>query len=251
MPGFIAKKLCPDLIFVKNNSKRNKEISDIFKSVLAEYDPNQESMGLDESNLDVTDYLIEHDMNNDEGREKLVQEIRRKVNDQTQLTCSAGVGCNRMLAKIGSDMNKPNGHFILKNGAEMIKEFMAELGIRKVPSVGRVAESELNELGVYKCRDVFDRLTEIYLGFGERSTEFFIKAALGISRNEHEDDDSGGLKKSISISETFKPIKEKHEFEMKIEQLAEGLERKLKQEITMGKTVTLGFTDTKYEYREK
>jgi len=71
---------------VKNNSERNHEISKIFKSVLAEYDPDQESMGIDESNLDVTDYLISHNMNTPEGREKLAKEIRQKVSEKTQLT---------------------------------------------------------------------------------------------------------------------------------------------------------------------
>jgi len=77
MPGFIAKKLCPELIFIKNNPVRNEEISKVFRNILSEYDPDQESLGLDESNLDVTDYLISHNMNNAEGRQKLVSEIRK------------------------------------------------------------------------------------------------------------------------------------------------------------------------------
>lgn len=68
-----------------------------------------------------------------------------------------------MLAKIGSDMNKPNGHFILKSDAQTIKEFMKNLDIRKIPSIGRVTESELNYLGIHKCSDIFTHITEIYL----------------------------------------------------------------------------------------
>ena len=69
--GSLLNKLWPDLVFVKNRPQRNEEISKIFKDILGEYDPEQESLGLDESNLDVTDYLIEHDMNHDQGREEL------------------------------------------------------------------------------------------------------------------------------------------------------------------------------------
>ena len=90
-------------------------------------------------------------------------------------------------------MNKPDGHFILKNDTETIKNFILDLDIRKIPSIGRVAESELNELGVFKCRDIFDHLTEIFLCFGERATEFYIKSALGIARNKHENDNLEGI----------------------------------------------------------
>ncbi len=76
MPGFIAKKLCPNLIFVDCNFSKYKEASTIFKTILEEYDPDYESMGLDEANLDLTNYLIEHGLNHDEGRQQVVKEIR-------------------------------------------------------------------------------------------------------------------------------------------------------------------------------
>jgi DNA polymerase kappa len=84
-------------------------VSKVMKEIVAEYDPNYASMGLDEVNLDVTDYLVENDLDNDEGRQELAYTIRMRINEATKLTCSAGIGANRMIAKIGSDMNKPNG----------------------------------------------------------------------------------------------------------------------------------------------
>jgi DNA polymerase kappa len=83
MPGFIAKKLCPNLIFVDHNFHKYKEASQIFKTILEEYDPDYESMGLDEANLDLTNYLIEHGLNHDEGRQQVVKEIRTRVNEAT------------------------------------------------------------------------------------------------------------------------------------------------------------------------
>ena len=100
MPGFIGKKLCPDLVFVGHNFQKYKEVSKQFKSILEDYDPNYESMGLDEANMDATNYLIAHNMDNDEGRQALAEEIRRRIFEKTQLTCSAGIACNRMLAKV-------------------------------------------------------------------------------------------------------------------------------------------------------
>ena len=73
MPGFIGKKLCPDLIFIPCNMKKYRKVSKVFKSILEMYDPGFESMGCDEANLDITDYLVSHNLNNDSGRESLVQ----------------------------------------------------------------------------------------------------------------------------------------------------------------------------------
>ena len=76
---------------------------------MAEYDPEFVSLGLDEVNMDVTDFLIANDINNEEGKQELAQRIRTRVFEATKLTCSAGIAPNRMLAKICSDWNKPNG----------------------------------------------------------------------------------------------------------------------------------------------
>ena len=88
-----------------------------------------------------------------------------KVNEATKLTCSAGIGCNKMLAKICSDMNKPNGDFFLKADAQEIREFMGKMDIRKIPGIGRMTELPLNEMGIKKCSDMIDKKTEISICF--------------------------------------------------------------------------------------
>ena len=81
MPGFIGRKLCPHLVFVKPNYKKYREISDEFRKVLAEYDQKLEAVGLDEANLDLTDYLKENDLDHDLGRIFVAREIREKIFD--------------------------------------------------------------------------------------------------------------------------------------------------------------------------
>jgi DNA polymerase kappa len=109
MPGFVAMKLCPELLLVPCNYRKYKAVSDTMKEIVSEYDPHFASMGLDEVNMDVTDFLQENNIDNDEGRQELAHNIRMRINNATKLTCSAGIGPNRMIAKICSDINKPNG----------------------------------------------------------------------------------------------------------------------------------------------
>ena len=101
-------------------------------------------MGLDEANLDLTNYLIELDVNNDEGRQKVVKEIRQRIVDATQLTCSSGIACNKMLAKICTDMNKPNGQYYLKPDLDEVVKFANDLHVRKIPGIGRMTELVLS-----------------------------------------------------------------------------------------------------------
>ena len=109
MPGFIGVQLCPNLIFVNCNYTKYAAVSKVFKDIVAEYDPHFVSLGLDEVNMDVTNYLQKNEIDNDEGRQELAHLIRTRVYEETKLTCSAGIAPNRMLAKICSDWNKPNG----------------------------------------------------------------------------------------------------------------------------------------------
>ena len=105
MPGFIALKLCPDLKFCPSDFALYKTKASEVRAILAQYDPNFLAAGLDESYLDVTSCLEARG----ESPDALARCIRDHVRRETGLTCSIGVACNRMLAKICSDLNKPNG----------------------------------------------------------------------------------------------------------------------------------------------
>ena len=81
----------------------------MFKSVLKQYDPRLESCGLDEANLDLTEYLTENNLDEDMGRIFVAREIREKIFEKLRITSSCGIASNKMLAKIVSELNKPNG----------------------------------------------------------------------------------------------------------------------------------------------
>ena len=110
MPGFLGKKMCPSLVFIRSNKAKYAKISETqFLAILRNYDPALESCGLDEANLDITDYLKNNGLNCPEGRMFFAQKIRQEIFDKMQMTCSAGVAPNKMLAKICSELDKPDG----------------------------------------------------------------------------------------------------------------------------------------------
>ena len=97
------------MVFVKPNYGKYREVSDQFKAVLRRYDLKLESCGLDEANLDLTEYLEENQLNHHLGRIYVASRIREEIFKDIRMTASCGIGCNRMLAKICSELNKPNG----------------------------------------------------------------------------------------------------------------------------------------------
>ena len=162
MPGFIGKKLCPQLLFVEHDWKAYKAASDHIKAVAADYDPDFYAASLDEVYLDITEHLRAHPGTSGAA---VAQEIRRRIFEATQLTASAGVACNRMLCKIGSDQNKPNGQFVLPSDGEAIRVFMRTLNVRKIPGIGRVTQRILKELGIETGRDALERAALVKLVF--------------------------------------------------------------------------------------
>ena len=152
MPGFLGKQMCPHLVFIRANKEKYTRISDYeFMYLLKNFDERLESQGLDEANLDVTDYLIENGLNSPEGRMFLGQKIRQTIAEKMQMTCSAGLACNKMLAKICSELDKPNGQTYLSFEKEKILEFMAVKKVREIPGVGGVLEQQLAGIGILTC----------------------------------------------------------------------------------------------------
>ncbi|KAL4479510.1 hypothetical protein ABPG72_011832 [Tetrahymena utriculariae] len=249
MPGFIAKKLCPQLILIPCNFEKYKKASDLFKKVLYQYDPNLESMGLDEANLDLTDYLEQNNINSDTQIYDLCHSIRSQVFESTGgLTCSCGIGPNKMLAKICSDMNKPNGQFQLVNDEEKIKDFMKDLPIRKIPGIGNVTEQILKGIGIDSCSQILERIIDIKICFKDLSFDHLVSSALGIGRSWHEEEVE---KKSLSVSRTFQSISTIEEIHQKIHQISEFLAEDAKAQQKVGKHLAVSFKNVKFQMRSK
>jgi DNA polymerase kappa len=293
MPGFIAKKLCPQLVFVNPDFSKYKEASRQAREVFRRYDPRCSAVSLDEAYLDITDYLRSRGITFTQGRPAtttessasrretvvergtgmvtarstaaarlaeapatelfdadsdsesvhsveapeeeapsmasmtlcirerpshgdapldrfhqavwdVVEELRGEVTAKTGgLTCSAGVGPNAMVAKIASDMNKPNGHCIVPFLRDAIVQFMGSLAVRKLPGIGRVQEALLGGLGLNTLGDVQREMSRVRVLFSGKASSWITRACFGIAETQRAES-SGHVRKSIGMERTFR-----------------------------------------------
>ncbi|KAF8639506.1 hypothetical protein AX17_001411 [Amanita inopinata Kibby_2008] len=242
MPAFIAKKLCPNLILVSNNINRYMEMSEKVMSIFRNYDPNMAVAGCDEGYLNITSYCQERDVTPD----ACVEEMRRRVFEETKLTASAGIAPNKTLAKICSDKNKPNGQFRLPFDSKIITDFMRDLPMRKVPGVGRVNERLLDSIGIKTCGDIYTHRATLYLMNKQFGLGFLLGIYLGIASNlvrPHQREE----RKSIGAERTFASLSDSQKILEKLEDIAEELEGDMEKDGWAGRTVTLKYKLDTYQ----
>jgi len=241
MPGYIALKLCKNLIIVPLRHERYHEISLEIRKIIASYDPNYCPASVDEVFLNITDFLKS---NPTYTPSKVVEEIRQEIYKKTKLTASAGIAPNMMLAKICSDMNKPNGQTELKNDAIEVKKFMETLPIGKVSGIGKVAERSLNELGIKTCGELKENMVYIKKLFKPASYQFLLEASLGIGKTTI---DNNWERKSISVERTFPNISSIQELDAKLQEISFKLAEDVKKENLKGKSITLKLKTSAFE----
>lgn len=234
MAGFVAKKLCPQLVLIKPNfTKYNAKAHEV-REVLVEYDPRFESASIDEAYLNITEYCKEHQMEPAEA----VEQMRREVHQKTQVTVSAGIAANAKLAKICSNMNKPNGQFVLPNDRNAIMTFMRDLPTRKVNGIGRVLERELLEIGVKTCGDLYDYRQYLNRLFGDKTYEFLLNVHLGLGRTKIQPAEDYE-RKSVGTESTFGDMADPTQLREKLRWTAEELEKDMKRAECKGRTLCL------------
>lgn len=143
-----ALKLCPHLVLVRGRMQKYKEASDQVFEVFHEYTDLVQGLSWDEAYLDVTDCEL---FNN--SATLIAQDIRKKIYEKTNgLTASAGIAPNKLLAKLASDLNKPNGQFTI--APHEIDEFIKKIPIEKIWGVGKVTAKYMHDLGIKTCMDL-------------------------------------------------------------------------------------------------
>ncbi|HER44327.1 MAG TPA: DNA polymerase IV [Candidatus Eisenbacteria bacterium] len=173
MPIFQARRLCPHGIFLPVRMQRYAEVSRVVMHCLGEFSPLVEQVSVDEAYVDLT---------GTRGLfgppEEAARAIKRRIREATSLSCSIGLSTSKLIAKIASDMDKPDGLTVIPPGE--VRVFLDTLPIGKVPGIGKKSEEELSKLGVARIGDLSRFKPEYLAGrfgaFGER--------LLAISRGE-------------------------------------------------------------------
>ncbi|KAL2163644.1 hypothetical protein VTH06DRAFT_5702 [Thermothelomyces fergusii] len=234
MASFVAKKLCPELIILPLNfDKYNAKAAEV-RDILATYDPRFESASIDEAYLNITEYCLGHDMDPAD----VVSQMRREIHEKTHITVSAGIAANARLAKICSNINKPNGQYILPRDRAAIMNFMRDLPCRRVNGIGRVLERELGSVGIKTCGDIYAQRQYLSRLFGQKTYEFLLCCYLGLGRTNIQPVDEYE-RKSVGTESTFRETGDPVQLREKLRQTAEELEADLKRAECKGRTLCL------------
>lgn len=230
MSGFLAKKKCPHLIFVRPRYERYKEISSKIRKIFYDYTDLVEPLSLDEAYLDVTQNKKEYT-----SASMIAQEIRQRIWDELQLRASAGISINKFVAKIASDINKPNGQKTIN--PEDVIPFLENLPVNKFYGVGKVTAAKMHNLGIFTGLDLKKKsLEELSELFGKSGIHYF-NIVRGIHYSKVK---PNRVRKSIAAERTFNENLSSEVFMLdRLEKIAEELERRMKKTNAKGKTITL------------
>lgn len=244
MPSVTAKRLCPDLIFVRHRFDAYKEASRQIRRIFEHHTPHVEPLSLDEAYLDVTE-----DKLGIGSATRIAELIRQEIRAKTRLTASAGVSYNKFLAKLASDQNKPDGLCVIRPGAGA--QFVAGLPIRRFHGVGPKAEEKMKRLGIETGADLAAKDIDFLRSNFGSFADYLYRAARGIDLRPVR---AHRVRKSVGGERTFSEdissgAALRETLENTIEYVWESIERTK----ARGRTVTLKvkFTDFQTMTRSK
>ena len=239
-----ALQLCPHAIFVRPRFPAYKEASQRIREIFSRYTDLIEPLSLDEAYLDVT-----NDKLNIGSAIEIAKQIKQAIKDELQLTASAGISINKFVAKIASDINKPDGLTFI--GPSSIESFMEKLPVEKFYGVGKVTAQKMKNLGLHLGADL-KKLThdEIVRHFGKPG-KFYYQIVRGIDDREvqpHRETKSSGAEDTFAYDLTTI-----EEMETELDKIAKLVADRLQRYNLKGRTITLKikYSDFKQITRNK
>jgi DNA polymerase-4 len=230
MSGYLAKKNCPDLIFVPLRFDRYKEISHKIRTIFFDYTDLVEPLSLDEAYLDVT-----INKKGNPSASLIAEEIRQRILEEVGLTASAGISINKFIAKVASDYNKPNGQKTV-NPEEVIS-FLEDLEIRKFYGVGKVTADKMYHIGIFTGKELKQKSLEFLRENFGKSGDYYYHVVRGIHNSEVK---PNRIPKSVGAERTFDENLSSEIFMLqRMDNIATELEKRLKKSKISGKTITL------------
>ncbi len=230
MPSSRAKRLCPDAIFVRPNMDAYRKVSEQIRIIFHQYTDLVEPLSLDEAYLDVSDSEL------CKGSATLIaQEIKQAIFKTTNLIASAGVSYNKFLAKIASDMDKPDGLYLIK--PEQGEKFVEQLNIGKFHGIGKATEAKMKAAGIHNGADLKQwSEADLTLRFGKVGTHYYL-IARGI---DHRSVNSTRIRKSLGTEHTYDQDLDDADFmQEELKRLIEKVSENLIEKKLVGQTLTI------------
>lgn len=244
MASTLAVRKCPELIFVKPRFERYKEISLQIREIFYDYTDLVEPLSLDEAFLDVTENKVQNP-----SATLIAQEIRARIKEKTGLNASAGISYNKFLAKVASDINKPNGQAVIT--PDKATGFLEKLPIERFYGIGKVTAEKMKKFGIHNGWDLKQySLNFLVQRFGKAGSHYYdIVRGIHLSAVKPNRD-----RKSLSVETTFeKDLFAQEEIKAALEKLLGELHLRIKKNQLKGRTVTLKlkFRDFTQQTRSK
>ena len=230
MASSIAARQCPTLIFVKPNFAKYKEVSDQIRAVFFEYTELVEPLSLDEAYLDVTTNKI--GLN---SATLIAREIKTKIKERTQLIASAGISYNKFLAKTASDMDKPDGLFVIL--PDQAEDFIKKMPIKQFHGIGKATAEKMKYAGIFTGNDLRKKsLADLTLRYGKMGS-YYYTICRGIDHRLVKPDRE---RKSLSAENTFsEDLKEEKDIRYELERITKETFRRYSKSDKRGKTVSV------------
>lgn len=230
MPSYRALRLCPEVIFVRPRFDAYKAVSDQIREIFYEWTDLVEPLSLDEAYLDITE--------NKKGVRSARQvaiEIKEAIRVKTRLTASAGVAVNKFVAKIASDLKKPDGLSVIT--PEKMVPFLEQLPVGKFHGIGKASEKKFHAMGVFTGAEL-KKLTETELvrNFGKTGS-FYYRIVRGEDNRPVQPD---RVRKSVGAENTFSnDLGDIPEIQQRLKEIAQKVSERMQRIDAAGKTVTL------------
>ena len=230
MASRTALRLCPQIIFVKPRFDRYKAVSDQIREIFLDYTPLVEPLSLDEAYLDVTENL-----QNRSSATEIAIEIKQRIKETTGLTASAGISYNKFLAKTASDINKPDGLFIIK--PHQATAFIATLPIRKFYGIGKVTADKMEKMGIKNGADLALKSRHFLIQSFGKVGQYYYEIAQGLDQREVNPD---RIRKSIGVENTFSgDFTEPEILYKELDKILEQLLKRMHRSKALGRTLSL------------
>ncbi len=230
MPAYRAIRLCPGAIFIKPRFEVYKSVSHEIREIFHEYTDLVEPLSLDEAYLDISE--------NKKGitsARKVAEEIRKKIRQQTGLTASAGVAVNKFVAKLASDLHKPDGLCVIT--PEKMIPFLEQLPLGKFHGIGKATEEKMHQMGLYTGADL-KALSEpeMVSAFGKPG-RFYFRIVRGDDTRPVQPD---RIRKSVGAENTYsEDLSKPDEIRGRLSEIAKKVSGRLQNIDAAGKTITL------------